>query len=117
MTPDEEDDADPDHYVNPVHSDAKPTIDGSDEGDKSNVIADQPDQGDELAEGGLELWGAFHNQGTRTTLERLQRYANTYDSGFYRNLHEPQRLQAVRRGRKIPAPVALDVTVNDSGSD
>jgi hypothetical protein len=58
-------------------------------------------------------FAAFRSQGA---LERLQRYAATYDNKYYRALHELMRLQAVRRGQKVAAPVALDVTISGSNS-
>jgi hypothetical protein len=43
---------------------------------------------------------------------RLSRYESALERGFYRALHELQRLQSARAGEPVPAPVAVDVTVN-----
>ena len=45
-------------------------------------------------------------------LGKLSRYESALERGFYRALHELQRLQSVRAGEPVPAPVAVDVTVN-----
>jgi hypothetical protein len=45
-------------------------------------------------------------------LQRLSRYETTLDRQFYRTLHELQRLQAARRGERVPVPEAVDVTVS-----
>jgi len=45
-------------------------------------------------------------------LGKLSRYESALERGFYRALHELQRLQSVRAGEAVPAPVAVDVTVN-----
>lgn len=42
---------------------------------------------------------------------KLSRYEAAIERSFYRALHELQRLQAVRRGQHVPAPVAVDVTI------
>jgi hypothetical protein len=44
-------------------------------------------------------------------LQRLLTYRRQTDGSFFRYLHEMQRLQAVRKGKPILAPVALDVEV------
>jgi hypothetical protein len=46
------------------------------------------------------------------SMGKLARYETTLERAFYRALHELQRLQAVRAGELVPAPVAVDVTVN-----
>jgi hypothetical protein len=45
----------------------------------------------------------------------LSRYEATIERSYYRALHELQRLQHARLGRRVPPPLALDVTV--SGRD
>jgi hypothetical protein len=41
-----------------------------------------------------------------------QRYATGMEQQLYRGLHELERLQRMRRGERLPAPAALDVTVH-----
>ncbi len=43
---------------------------------------------------------------------KLSRYESALERALYRALHELQRLQAVRAGEPVPAPVAVDVTVD-----
>lgn len=45
-------------------------------------------------------------------LEKIIRYETTIERSFFRALHELQRLQAVRLGEKVTAPLAIDVNVN-----
>jgi hypothetical protein len=40
---------------------------------------------------------------------KLSRYETSLERGLFRALHELQRLQAVRMGQRVPAPVAVDV--------
>lgn len=47
---------------------------------------------------------------------KFYRYEAHIERGMYRALHELQRLQTVRRGGTIPAPVAVDITT-DLNSD
>jgi hypothetical protein len=49
------------------------------------------------------------------TMERVRRYETTLERAMLRCLHELQRLQAVREGRPVPAPVAVDVNVSGDG--
>jgi hypothetical protein len=45
-------------------------------------------------------------------LTRLsRRYETTLERSFHRTLHELQRLQAVRAGRDVSVPAAVDVDV------
>jgi hypothetical protein len=46
----------------------------------------------------------------------LQRYEAHIERGMFRSLHELQRVQAIRRGQVVPAPMALDITT-DAGSE
>ena len=50
------------------------------------------------------------------TYEKFRRYESSIERGFYRALHELQRLQAARRGEGVPVPVAVDVSVDASTS-
>lgn len=43
------------------------------------------------------------------TYTKLMRYEASLERGLYRAYHELQRLQAVRRGEQVPAPIAVDV--------
>lgn len=47
--------------------------------------------------------------------DNLRRYETTIERGFYKSLHELQRLQAARQCGSVPAPVAIDVTVSGPG--
>jgi hypothetical protein len=51
------------------------------------------------------------------TLQRIARYESHLSRQMYQALHELQRLQAVRAGERVPAPAALDVTVNSESGD
>jgi hypothetical protein len=46
------------------------------------------------------------------TFENLTRYENGLSRSLLRNLHELQRLQAIRAGELVAAPVVVDVDVN-----
>ena len=46
---------------------------------------------------------------------KLSRYETTIERGLYKALNELQRLQAVREGDDVPAPVAVDVDLTVSG--
>lgn len=43
-------------------------------------------------------------------LVTLQRYESTVANRFFRQLHELERLQRMRQGERLPAPVAVDVS-------
>lgn len=47
---------------------------------------------------------------------KLSRYEATIERSYYRACHELERLQRARLGEYVPAPLALDVTVN-GGAD
>lgn len=47
------------------------------------------------------------------TYGKFIRYEASIERGFYRALHELQRLQASRNGQSVPAPVAIDVDVSN----
>lgn len=46
------------------------------------------------------------------TYGKFTRYESSIERRIYKALHELQRLQAVRNGEKIPAPVMVDVDVS-----
>lgn len=43
---------------------------------------------------------------------KFTRYETSLERSIFKALHELQRLQAVRSGEKIPAPVAIDVDIS-----
>jgi len=45
------------------------------------------------------------------TLERIQRYEAHLSRMFHRDLHELQRLQAIRQGQPVAAPMTIDIDV------
>ena len=47
-------------------------------------------------------------------LEKVMRYESHLSRQFQRDLHELQRLQAMRQGQPVPAPFAIDVDVTSS---
>jgi hypothetical protein len=49
------------------------------------------------------------------TLQKITRYEAHLSRQLYQALHELQRLQAVRAGEAVPAPSALDITLDASG--
>ena len=54
------------------------------------------------------------------TLEKVMRYEAHLSRQFHRDLHELQRLQAMRQGQRVAAPIAIDVDVatgHKTGSD
>jgi hypothetical protein len=50
-------------------------------------------------------------------LDRLLRYEGAIERQFYRAMNQLERLQRLRSGDKVPAPVELDVNVDVGGSD
>jgi hypothetical protein len=64
------------------------------------------------------LGRSFHADATDSdAFGKLARYETAIDRGFYRTLHELQRLQAARQGRPVPAPQAVDVDVSIVGQE
>jgi hypothetical protein len=59
---------------------------------------------------GLVFIGAAKN--SADPLTKLSRYETTLERSFYRALHELQRLQAVRAGRDVSLPTAVDVDIS-----
>lgn len=51
------------------------------------------------------------------SLSTITRYETALERGFFRTLHELQRLQALRSGHSVPLPVAVDVSVSASNDD
>jgi hypothetical protein len=46
-----------------------------------------------------------------------QRYISGIEQQLYRALHELERLQRMRQGERVPAPVALDVNIDANAGD
>lgn len=46
--------------------------------------------------------------------QKLQRYETTLENRFFRTMHELERLQRLRAGDPVPAPLTLDVAVHTS---
>lgn len=46
---------------------------------------------------------------------KLARHEAALEKGFYRALHELERLQAARLGREVPVPALVDVSVDIGG--
>jgi hypothetical protein len=45
-------------------------------------------------------------------LVTLQRYESTFANRLFRTLHELERLQRMRQGERVPAPVTVDLSVH-----
>lgn len=50
-------------------------------------------------------------------MAKLTRYEASIERSFYKALHELQRMQAVRQGKEVPLPVAVDVDVGHRTTD
>lgn len=48
---------------------------------------------------------------------KFVRYESSIERGIYKALHELERLQARRKGEKVPPPLALDVDVSGDKND
>jgi len=66
--------------------------------------------GDELTRR-LHEYRCQHLLSDEPTMEKVMRYEAHLSRQLHRDLHELQRLQAVRQGHRVPAPVAIDVDV------
>ena len=42
---------------------------------------------------------------------KFTRYESSLERGLYKALHELQRIQAIRSGGNVPAPIVLDIDV------
>jgi hypothetical protein len=61
----------------------------------------------------VTIWEALeHDLTEHDILARLTRYEAHLERGFYRALHELQRLQAARGGEHVPAPAVVDVDIS-----
>lgn len=64
-------------------------------------------------ENGMNLGEALGYDFTNyDTYGKFIRYEASIERGFYRALHELQRLQAMRSGQSVPTPIAVDVDYN-----
>jgi len=64
--------------------------------------------------GGKTLGSALsYDFANNDTYGKLIRYESSIERGLYKALHELQRIQATRSGINIPAPLAIDVDVNN----
>ena len=59
----------------------------------------------------LDEYRREHLVPDEATLEKVMRYEAHLSRQFHRDLHELQRLQSVRQGQRVPAPVAIDIDV------
>ena len=66
------------------------------------------EQGDVIGRSG-DFSLSFANESNLDVCSKLSRYETSLERGFYRALHELERLQARRAGRNVPLPVAVDV--------
>lgn len=57
---------------------------------------------------GFTSYDSVHND----TYNKLIRYETSIERGIYKALHELQRLQANRKGEKVPLPVVVDVDIS-----
>lgn len=48
-----------------------------------------------------------------SSMQILSRYESTIEKSFYKAMHELQRIQAMRLGLPVMAPIALDINLND----
>lgn len=61
---------------------------------------------------------AFVNDSEKANaFSKLSRYEAGIERALYRAVHELQRLQAARTRDDVPAPLAVDVTIDTEGSD
>ena len=45
-------------------------------------------------------------------MQILSRYESSLEKSFYKAIHELQRVQAIRMGQPVLAPIALDINVS-----
>jgi hypothetical protein len=67
---------------------------------------------DEYALRPSEFCDAFKKSGGNY-MQILSRYESFLEKSFYKAIHELQRVQAMRMGQPVLAPIALDINVND----
>ena len=54
----------------------------------------------------------YFGEGLKNNADLFFRYEIMLERSIYKALHELQRLQAVRNGEKLPAPVAVDIDIS-----
>lgn len=67
---------------------------------------------DEYALRPPEFCDAFKKSGGNY-MQILSRYESSLEKSFYKAIHELQRVQAMRMGQPVLAPIALDINVSD----
>jgi len=60
----------------------------------------------------LQVIKRLGNVPSKEELERLLRYEGAIERQFYKALNQLERVQRLRSGEKIPAPVEVDLDVN-----
>jgi hypothetical protein len=60
----------------------------------------------------IELLKVLGNVPSRDELDRLLRYEGAIERQFYKALNQLERLQRLRAGDNVPAPIQVDVDVN-----
>ena len=65
----------------------------------------------------LQVIQKLGNVPSKEELDRLLRYEGAIERQFYKALHQLERLQRLRAGDHIPAPVEVDVDVNTDQGD
>lgn len=75
--------------------------------------------GEELLEGAIldpGLPAVMDSESARPLVCVFQRYGTTSAHGLFRMLHELERLQRMRRGENVQAPVTVDLNVHDDNA-
>lgn len=81
----------------------------------------------EMLERGRYQWDEKEDLGVGTAFislsvngdvfSKLSRYETSLERGFFRSLHELQRLQSVRRGERVVAPLSVELDVTGVGGE
>lgn len=71
----------------------------------------------------LDLWTSKNTEQPRRKaircmianfdIDRILRYETTIERSIQRNIHELQRMQAMRRGQEVSLPIPIDIDVNN----
>jgi hypothetical protein len=64
----------------------------------------------------IEVLKVLGNVPSRDELDRLLRYEGAIERQFYKALNQLERLQRLRAGDNVPAPIQVDVDVNTGGT-
>lgn len=89
-------------FDDPLNSDDLPNY--HDSSHNTRRIAKESGAGD------IVLFGEAFSFG-EDSLAKLCRYETSIERSLYKALHELERLQAARKGKHVPVPVAIDVNV------